>query len=192
MPLFDAEPAAPESSTPESEARDPGAAATLARSRTVRWSDPVAAAAAAVGMSGRDTLRAVLGGGLPPPPIALLLGFQLVTVDEGRVTFRLDPGEHQYNPIGSVHGGVACTLLDSATGCAVHSTLPAGTGYTTLQINVNLVRAITKDSGPLWCEGWVVHGGGRVATAEGRLTDAAGQVYAHATATCLIIRPRPG
>jgi uncharacterized protein (TIGR00369 family) len=129
-------------------------------------------------------------GELPAPPIATLIGFQVVEVEEGRVVFELVPGEHQYNPLGSVHGGVASTLLDSAASCAVYTTLPAGTGYTTSQLNVHFVRPITKDTGVLTCEGNIIHAGGRMATAEARMTDAGGRIYAHGTATCLLIRSR--
>jgi uncharacterized protein (TIGR00369 family) len=135
-------------------------------------------------------MQAIVRGELPAPPIAALIGFQLVEVEEGRVVFELTPGEHQYNPLGSVHGGVASTLLDSAASCAVYTTLPAGTGYTTSQLNVHFVRPITKDTGVLTCEGNVIHAGGRMATAEARMADADGRLYAHGTATCLLIRSR--
>jgi uncharacterized protein (TIGR00369 family) len=157
-----------------------------ARTRIVTWEDPLATAQAGVALSGIEFLRAVARGEIPPPPIALLLGFTLAEVEEGRVVFTAEPGEHHYNPIGVVHGGLAATLLDSAMGCAVHSRLPEGRAYTTLEIKVNFVRAIRRDSGRLRAEGQVVHMGGRVATAEGRLVDATGQLYAHATTTCML------
>jgi uncharacterized protein (TIGR00369 family) len=142
-------------------------------------------------MDGLSFIRALMNGELPPPPIAELLGFQPVEAGTGRVVFELVPGERHYNPIGTVHGGVAATLLDSAMGCAVQTTLPAGTGYTTLELKVNFVRALTADSGPVHCEGEVVHRGGKVATAEGRIwEDATGKLVAHATTTCLILEPR--
>ncbi|MBC8075392.1 MAG: PaaI family thioesterase, partial [Chloroflexales bacterium] len=99
------------------------------------------------------------------------------------------PAEYHYNPIGSVHGGVAATLCDSAMACAIHTTLPAGVGYTTLELKVNFVRPITVQTGRVTCEGTLIHMGGRVATAEARLTDASGALYAHATTTCLVLRP---
>lgn len=102
--------------------------------------------------------------------------------------FACEPAEYHYNPIGTVHGGLASTLLDSAMGCAVHSTLPAGAGYTTLELKVNMLRPIAVSTGRLLCEGRTVHVGGRVATAEGRLTDEAGKLYAHATTTCMLFR----
>jgi uncharacterized protein (TIGR00369 family) len=102
--------------------------------------------------------------------------------------FAVEPAEYHYNPIGLVHGGLACTLLDSAMGCAVHTTLPAGTGYTTLELKVNLIRPLTRETGRVLCEGTIIHVGGRTATAEARITDAAGALYAHATTTCMIFR----
>lgn len=159
------------------------------RSRTFTWSDPAVGARAAQAMSGLDYLRAMADGRVPGAPLAATLGMRVESVAEGCVVFALDPAEYHYNPIGSVHGGIAATLLDSAMSCAVHATLPAGVGYSTLEIKVNFVRAVTAETGPLRCEGRVIHVGGRTATAEGRLTDAAGQLYAHGTATCIILRP---
>jgi uncharacterized protein (TIGR00369 family) len=158
-----------------------------ARSRTVTWSDPLLSAAAAGARSGLDFLQAIATGELPPPPIAELLGFRLAEVAPGRVVFTCEPGEHHYNPIGTVHGGLAATLCDSAMGCAVHSTLPAGTGYTTLEIKVNLVRALTAATGPVRCIGTVLHVGRRTAAAEARLVDAHDTLLAHGTTTCLIL-----
>lgn len=119
----------------------------------------------------------------------MLLGFGLEEVAEGRAVFGVDPGEHHYNPIGLVHGGLLATILDSAMGCAAHSTLPAGAGYTTLELHVNLVRPVVRDTGRLRCESQALHLGGRVGTAQGRVVDAAGRLYAHGTSTCLILRP---
>lgn len=158
------------------------------RSRTFTWHDPLALAEAARTTSGIEMLRALVEGKLPPPPFAAMMNIWLAEVSEGRVVFATEPGEYHYNPIGSVHGGVVATLLDSAMGCAVHSMLPAGVGYTTLEIKVNYVRPLTRDTGPVRCEGTVIHLGGKIATAEGRLTDAVGKLYAHATTTCLILR----
>lgn len=167
------------------EAIRPIAPAT-ARARTVTWEDPLISARAGASLSGIDYLKAIEQGKLPPPPIALLLGFDIAEVEEGRVVFTAETGEHQYNPIGVVHGGVAATLLDSVMGCAVHSRLPRGRGYTTLEIKVNYARAIKHDSGPLRAIGTVVHMGGKTATAEGRLLDGAGRLVAHATTTCIL------
>jgi uncharacterized protein (TIGR00369 family) len=124
--------------------------------------------------------------------MARVLDFALVEVAEGRAAFGVQPGERHYNPIGMVHGGLFATLLDSAMGCAVHSTLPAGTGYTTLEIKVNFTRAALRDTGRLRCEAEVVHRGQRTATAEGRVRDEAGRLYAHGSATCLLLGPTPG
>jgi uncharacterized protein (TIGR00369 family) len=156
------------------------------RTRTVTWEDPLAAARVGATLSGIDYLRAVAEGKLPPPPIALLLGFDIEEVADGRVVFTAETGEHQYNPIGVVHGGLAATLLDSAMGCAVHSRLPAGRGYTTLEIKVNYERAIKRESGPLRAVGTVVHMGGKTATAEARLLDREGRLCAHASTTCML------
>jgi uncharacterized protein (TIGR00369 family) len=133
-------------------------------------------------------MRALIGGDLPPPPIAALMGFLLIEVGEGTATFRGEPGEQHLNPIGSVHAGFAATLLDSALGCAVHSTLPAGAGYTTLELSVNLVRGITPDTGPVLCTGHVLHAGRRTATADAKLVqETTGKLLAHAKTTCIIL-----
>jgi len=158
------------------------------RERIIRWNDPAASFAAAQGLTGLEALQAILNGTIPPPPFAMLMGVRLVETTEGRVVFEADPGEEHYNPIGVVHGGLACTLLDSAMGCAVSTMLPAATAYTTLELKVNFVRAMTQDTGRVLCTANVIHVGGRTATAEGRVVDAAGTMYAHATTTCMIFR----
>ena len=150
--------------------------------------DPVAVAARGRELSGMDYVQAIFRGELPPPPITDLIGFHGVEAEPGRAVFEMTPGPQHYNPIGSVHGGVALTLLDSAMGCAVHTLLDAGVGYTTLEVKTNFVRPISADTGLIRCEGTVLHAGSRVATAEGRLTDAAGKLLAHGTTTCLILR----
>jgi uncharacterized protein (TIGR00369 family) len=150
--------------------------------------DPVALAARGRELSGMDYIRAIFDGQLPPPPIASLMGFRGVEAEPGRAVFEMEPGPQHYNPIGSVHGGVALTLLDSAMGCAVHSLLEAGVGYTTLEVKTNFVRPITADTGLIRCEGHVIHSGSRIATAEGKLTDPGGKLLAHGTTTCLILR----
>lgn len=157
------------------------------RTRTVTWEDPAPGLEAARGLSGVELLRAIVDGRLPSPPVARLIGFRLAEVEPGRAVFVLEPAECHYNPIGSVHGGVISTLLDSALSCAVHATLPAGTGYSTIELKVNFVRTVTAGTGLLSCEGRVVHAGSRVATAEARLRDADGKLYAHASGTCLIL-----
>ena len=158
------------------------------RTRTVSWEDPRALAEAAHGLTGLEYLRKIAAGELPRPPMGALLEFGLAELEEGRAVFTVEPAEYHYNPIGVVHGGLAATLLDSAMGCAVHSVLPAGAGYTTLEIKVNYVRALTAETGPVRCEARVVHVGGRTATAEGRVVDASGKLYAHGTTTCLLFR----
>jgi len=138
-------------------------------------------------MTGLELLRAIAAGEAPPAPIAELMGFEGVEAEEGRIVFAGVPGPEHYNPIGTVHGGFAATLLDSALGCAVHTTLPAGVGYTSLELKVNFTRPITTDTGRVLCEGKVVHRGSRVATAEARLTaEQTGKLLAHGTTTCLI------
>jgi len=159
------------------------------RSVTITWDDPQALASAGRGMTGIDFLRAIRDGRVPAPPIARLLGFSLVEVEPGHAVFEVTPGERHYNPIGVVHGGLAMTLLDSAMGCCIHTQMPAGAGYTTLEAKTNLVRAITADTGKLRAIGRVLHVGKRMATAEGRLEDLAGKLYAHATTTCMVLGP---
>jgi len=159
----------------------------MKRTLEVRWDDPMSLAEAARSMSGMDFLRAMRDGKLPHPPICALMNYRLVEVEPGHAVFEGTPAEQHYNPIGVVHGGLAMTLLDSAMGCAVHTQMPAGGGYTTLEAKTNLVRAITSDTGKLRAIGKVVHLGKRVATAEARLEDAAGKLYAHATTTCIVL-----
>jgi uncharacterized protein (TIGR00369 family) len=159
------------------------------RERTHTWSDPLLTAAAAMQSDGLTFLRRMAAGEVPPPPIAATLGFTLLEVGTGRAVFGLDPDEFHFNPIGSVHGGVISTLLDSAAGCAVQSALPAGTAYTSLDLSVKFLRALRVGSGPVRCEGLVVHLGGRTALAEARLTDGEGRLCAHATSSCMLFRP---
>lgn len=163
-----------------------GTISGTARERLVTWHDPRALANAALGMAGIDFLRALVAGDLPPPPIVALLGIRLVAVEPGLVTMALSPGEHLYNPIGSVHGGAIATLLDSVLGCAVHSMLPAGRGYTTLEIKVNYVRALSTATGEGTAIGRAVHVGRQTALAEATLTDPAGRLLATASTTCLV------
>lgn len=137
--------------------------------------------------SGLDFLRAIVSGELPAPPIGRTLNFRPISADEGRVIFQGEPTAEFYNPIGSIHGGWTSTLLDSCMACAVQTTLPAGRGYTTVELKINLVRALREDTGPVRAEGWIVHAGRQIATAEGRLTGADGKLYAHGSTTCLIL-----
>jgi uncharacterized protein (TIGR00369 family) len=163
------------------------AAPTPVRSRTVTWEDPAIGVAAGSRMRGIDYLRAVANGQIPPPPLMPLLGMEPDEVEEGRVSFTLIPDEYHYNPMGGVHGGVAATLFDSAMGCAVLSTLPAGKRFTTLEVHVNFVRGMTSATGRVRCEGRVLHAGSRIATAEARLVGEDGRLYGHATTTCMIL-----
>jgi uncharacterized protein (TIGR00369 family) len=156
------------------------------RSRTFSWDDPAPGLSQLGRRSGLEILRAMIDGELPPPPVMNLLGMDRFEADPGRVTVYLTPQEFHYNPLGSVHGGVLATLLDTATGCSVHSTLPAGIGYTSVDLNTKFLRPVTVGSGQLRCEGSVLSKGRRTALAEARLTDAAGRLVAHATSTCLL------
>ncbi|MDR3510447.1 MAG: PaaI family thioesterase [Caulobacteraceae bacterium] len=137
-------------------------------------------------LSGLEQLRAALGEGAEPKGIGHTVGFRMVELQEGRVVFEGVPGRHVYNPIGTVHGGYAATLLDSAVGCAVHSRLGPDQGYTTLELKVAYHRAMTEDTGPVRAEGRVVSLGRRTGFAEGRITDASGRLYATATSTLLV------
>ena len=147
-------------------------------------------------LSGLEFMQGILEGRFPPPPITAVLKFELVELEHGRAVFAGVPEFAFYNPIGVVHGGYAATLLDSCMGCAVHTTLPAGQAYTTLEFKINFVRAMTDKTGRVRAEGRMIHPGNRAATAEGHLYDAQGKLLAHATTTCLIfpvgIQPRSG
>lgn len=138
------------------------------------------------GRSGLETLQAMLRGELPYPPIARTLNFQLLEVGEGRAVFQGTPGPDHFNPMGGIHGGWYATLLDSALGCAVHSLMPPGRGYTTAELGVNLVKAISPKVQRVRAEGKVLHCGRQLATAEARLYGPDGTLYAHATTTCLV------
>jgi uncharacterized protein (TIGR00369 family) len=162
---------------------------TTERTRTITWEDPRALTEAGRGLSGLEYLQKIVAGELPRPPISALMNFNLTELGDGRAVFVVEPAEYHYNPIGVVHGGLAATLLDSAMGCAVHSTLPAGAGYTTLEIKVNYIRPMTSETKGVRCEAKVIHVGDRTATAEGQIVDEHGKLYAHATTTCIIFRP---
>lgn len=157
------------------------------RTRVVRWADPVALAAEGTALTGIEFLEAIARGDLPPPPIAALLGMGVILVEPGHVTFTLKPDEHLYNPLGSVHGGAIATLLDTALGCAIHSTLPRGTGYTTVELHVNYIRPAVRATGTLTADARALHVGRTLATATAEVRDAAGKLYAHATTTCLVM-----
>jgi uncharacterized protein (TIGR00369 family) len=157
------------------------------RTLSVSWKDPGPLAEAGRSMSGIDFLRAIRDGRVSAAPISELLGFRLVEVEPGHAVFEVIPGEQHFNPIGVVHGGLAMTLLDSAMACSVQTEIPAGSGYTTLEVKINLVRPITAATGRMRAIGKTIHVGSRVGTAEGRLEDAAGKLYAHGTTTCIIL-----
>lgn len=161
-------------------------ASSSRRERIVRWEDPLVVARMARELSGIELFRSLLAGGGAPPPISQLMGQTLEEVEEGRIVMKLVPGEHLYNPIGMVHGGAMATLLDSVMGCAVHTMLPKGRAYTTLEIKVNYLRAITVDSGAISGEGRAVHVGRRSAVAEGKAFDSAGKLVATASTTCMV------
>ncbi|MEU1622496.1 PaaI family thioesterase [Streptomyces sp. NPDC008238] len=158
----------------------------MARSRTFEWGDPKVSAAAVGRTSGLEFLRDVLAGRLPAPPIASTLGFTLEEVEAGRAVFAMEPGEEHYNPIGSVHGGVYATLLDSAAGCAVQSVLPEGMGYTSLDLNLKFLRPVTVDTGKVRAVGTVLNQGRRTALAQAELFDAGDRLLAHATSSCML------
>jgi uncharacterized protein (TIGR00369 family) len=162
---------------------------TPQRQRTFTWDDPAAIAAAGAGLSGAEFFAAIAEGTIPPPPVMQALDFDGVSFGDGRAAFRLTPREFHYNPLGSVHGGVFATLLDSACGCAVHTMLPAGVFYTSLDLSVKFLRPVTVGTGPITAEATVVHLGRRTALAEGQITDATGKVYVTATSSCLLLRP---
>lgn len=176
-----------------SEPTDPGApdlTPPTVREKTITWEDPMATAALGATLPGLEFLRRAAAGEIQGPPIARLMGFGLGDVQEGEVTFVGTPDESVYNPIGMVHGGYVCTMLDSALGCAVHTTLPAGVAYTSIEIKVNYLRPVHADGGELRVRGWVTKPGRRVAFADGDVRDASGKVLATAQSSLLIIGPQ--
>jgi uncharacterized protein (TIGR00369 family) len=156
------------------------------RSKTITWHEPGPSTARGLTMAGLDYLQAMADGRLPQPPIGGLMEFGIVAAENGRVVFTCRPDESAYNPIGAIHGGLICTLLDSVTGCAVHSTLPAGKGYTTIEIKVNYLKAVRLTSGVLTATGTVVKSGSRVGFSEGVVTDESGATVATASSTLLV------
>lgn len=164
----------------------------LARMTAAGGRPGLATPAQVAGKTGLQIMQAMLAGELPYPHIMQTLDFALVEVAPGRAVFQGTPQLAHYNPLGSVHGGWFATMLDSALGCSVHTSLPVGFGYTTAELSVNVVRAASDRSGPLRAIGQVVHSGRQLATAEARIVDAAGKLYAHGTTTCLVFAARPG
>jgi uncharacterized protein (TIGR00369 family) len=163
-----------------------------ARTRTYTWEDPGISAAAMADRSGLEILQAMSTGELPQPPVMRTLGMSGVEVEEGRIVFRLEPQEFHYNPLGTMHGGVLATLLDSAAACAVHTTLPAGVGYTSLDLTTKFLRPVTVRSGLLRCEGVVLSRGKRTALAQAQVFDDAERLVAHATSSCMIFPVEAG
>lgn len=161
------------------------------RSRTIHYQVPGRDKRAVFANTGLEQLRAVAAGEAPQPPISSHIGLEITSVEDGNVTMTAVPDESHYNPIGSVHGGFFATVLDSVCGCAVHSTLPAGVGYTSLEIKVSFLRPITADTGSVSARGWVTRRGRSVAFAEADIRDRDGRVLATASSTCLIINPDP-
>jgi uncharacterized protein (TIGR00369 family) len=159
-----------------------------ARERTVRWEDPARSAAAAREMSGVAFLRAMMNGELSHPPLAATLGFRLAEVEEGRVVFEGTPAEYHYNPLGTVHGGYALALFDSALGCAILSKLPAGMLQTTTDVQVRFIRPMTSQTGLVRCEATALHVGRTTGVSEARLSDAAGKLIGIGTTACAIFR----
>ena len=162
---------------------------SIDRTRTVTWKDPAAGEAAGMTLTGVEYLRAMARGDATSPPLALVLGLSLDEVEEGRVVMSVVPEEFHYNPRGVVHGGLAATLFDSALGCAVQSLLPPAHAAPTQQLQINYIRPIRIETGKMFCSAQVIHAGKRSATAEGRLTDRDGKLYAHATGTFVITGP---
>jgi uncharacterized protein (TIGR00369 family) len=159
------------------------------RERTFRWEDPALSMREGTSLSGLEYMNAIAGGALPQPPIARALGFTIELAEHGRAVFALEPQEWMYNPIGSVHGGIAATLLDSCMGCAVHTTLEPAVGYTTTDLQIRYLRAMSVQTGRVLAEGRVVHAGRRTATAEGRLfVESDETLLAHGSTGCVILR----
>jgi len=160
------------------------------RSRVLEWTDPSETLAAATRLSGLDYLRGLQSGEIPPPPMAAVANLEILEIERGRAVFAGTPGEEHYNPHGTVHGGWMSALVDTALGCAVHSVLDAGVIYTTLDLHVNFIRPVTRETGRLTCEGVVLHAGSRICTAEAKVRDADGRLCAHGTCTCLVMARR--
>jgi uncharacterized protein (TIGR00369 family) len=156
------------------------------RTLTVTWEDPMIGAAQIKDMTGLEYLQAMIAGTIPPPPIAELMGFSIDSVSEGRAEFSVEPHESQYNPIGTVHGGLVCTLLDSVAGCAAQTTLPKGMGYTSLEIKVSYLRPVLVSSGRLTAVGIVTKPGRRAAFVDATVTDSSGKLVATASSTLLV------
>lgn len=156
------------------------------RQRTITWYDPRAAAETARGLSGREVMEAIAAGELPPPPMASVFAFEIEEIGDGDVRFAVTPDESAYNPIGAIHGGLTCTLLDTVVGCAVQTLLPAGVGYTSIDLQVSYLRPVQAGD-RLHARGWVTKPGRRVAFAQGEVRDAGGRLLATATSSLLVL-----
>lgn len=163
----------------------------MSRSRTFTWDDPAVLHAHMRRLPGLEFLQRVAAGEFPPPPMGALMNIRLTEVERGRVVFEGTPEEYHYNPLGVIHGGLAATLLDSALGCCVNSCLDAGDFYTTLELKVNYLRALTMDTGRVRAIATIVHIGRTTGLADGRVIDANERIYAYASSTCLIRRASP-
>jgi uncharacterized protein (TIGR00369 family) len=156
------------------------------RSRVVTWEDPLIGAEKAKTMSGLEYIQALIDGSIPPPPIVNLMNMKAVSAEVGKVVFTCEPNESHYNPIGTVHGGLVCTLLDSVAGCAAQTTLPKGQAYTSLEIKISYLRPVTAETGTLTAVGIVTKPGRRAAFVDATVTDAQGRLVATASSTLLI------
>jgi uncharacterized protein (TIGR00369 family) len=159
------------------------------RSRTITWEDPAVLAAEGRGMPGREFLQSVIDGHLPPPPMMALIDAELLSVGDGEAVFRCTPDESSYNPIGMVHGGLLCTLLDSAAGCAVHTRLPAGVGYSAVEIKVSFLKALRAGGGAVEVHGRALQVGRRIAFAEAHARNGDGDLVGHATCSIALAQP---
>ncbi|UED87614.1 PaaI family thioesterase [Streptomyces profundus] len=162
-----------------------------ARTKTISYHAPEPDREKLFALSGLEQLRQIQAGLLPDPPISSLFGLRIVNVDEGDVVFTAEPDESHYNPIGSVHGGFFATVLDTACGCAFHTTLPPEVGYTTLEIKVSFLRPITADTGMVTAHGWVIRRGRGAGFTDADIRDRDGRVLATASSTLLVTQPRP-
>jgi len=160
----------------------------MERKRTYEWSDPIASALKAKTMSGLEYLQAIFQGKIPPPPIMATIDTIPVSIEFGSVAFSFEPKEYHYNPIGTVHGGIITTVLDSAMGCSLQSTLPQGFSYTTLELKINFIKAVSFKSGKMNSAGRIIHSGKSTALVEADLRDESGTLYAHGVSTCLIFK----
>ncbi len=160
---------------------------TAERTRQFSWEDPTIGATKALEMSGLEYIQAMQNGSIPGPPVMHTVGFRIKSVEPGKAVFAFTPSEFHYNPIGTVHGGIISTILDSALGCAVHSLLPVGKAYTTLELKVNFLKAIVKGDDEFLAVGRVIHSGSKTALVEAQLVDKNNKVYAHSVSTCLIM-----